>query len=78
MKGKGSKNAQIRLIRAQFFVQHVGILLASVKKTVRTQNTSPQPIIYFRHKKYRLVPPLESFWPFQFFPIIAVIKTKVL
>ena len=32
MKEKGSKNAQIRLIRAQFFVQHVGILLASAKK----------------------------------------------
>jgi hypothetical protein len=55
MKEKGSKNAQIRLIRAQFFVQHVGILLASAKKTVRTQNTSPLPMIFFRWEKYRLV-----------------------
>jgi hypothetical protein len=41
MKEKGSKNAQIRLIRAQFFVQHVGILLASVKKTVRHKIPHP-------------------------------------
>jgi len=32
MKEKGYKNAQTRFIRAQFFVQHVGILLASIKK----------------------------------------------
>jgi len=55
MMQKGYKNAQIRLIRAQFFLQQVGILLASAKKTVRTQKTSPLPMIFFRWEKYRLV-----------------------
>jgi len=42
MKEKGSKNAQIRLIRAQFFVQHVGILLASVKNGEGTKYLTPK------------------------------------
>jgi hypothetical protein len=41
MKEKGYKNAQIRLIRAQFFVQHVGILLASVKNGEDTKYLTP-------------------------------------
>jgi len=32
-------------------------------------------MIVFRREKYRLVPPLESFWAFQFFPMIAEVVT---
>jgi len=32
-------------------------------------------VMFFRREKYRLIPPLESFWAFQSFPIIAEIET---
>ena len=50
MKEKGSKNAQIRLIRAQLFVQHVGILLASVKNGEDTKYLTPAHQIFRAEK----------------------------
>jgi len=41
------------------------------KNGVRAQNTSPQPIIYFRHKKYGFVPQYLNFLAVHFSTIIA-------
>ena len=41
------------------------------KNGVRAQNTSPQPIIYFRHKKYRFVPQYLNFLAVHFSQMIA-------